>query len=319
MKKKILIIGKTPPSVGGVTTHVTRLIENLKQSDIPFTFCDLHNGIIALLPFWLKHRVIHVHASNVYLRLFFAVLGKLSFRKLIQTYHGDLNRFSGLKNFYDLISVRYTKIPIVLNKNSYLIAKKKNKNSRLISAYINPVGSESLPDELKQDLNSWKMNFKTIFCTTASDFSYDKHGMEIYGGTELVTLFNKLPNMGLIFSDPSGKYKNEITKKFGTVGRNIYFIDFPHSFFEILKLSDFYLRATTTDGDSLSVREALACGTGVIASDCVRRPDNCILFSTADFKGLEQVILTINKNKKQKKIDTSELNLLLNLYNELLK
>jgi glycosyltransferase involved in cell wall biosynthesis len=46
--------------------------------------------------------------------------------------------------------------------------------------------------------------------------------------------------------------------------------------------ADLVVRATNTDGNSLTVLEALAVGTPVVASDCVERPEGTLLFRNRD-------------------------------------
>jgi glycosyltransferase involved in cell wall biosynthesis len=46
------------------------------------------------------------------------------------------------------------------------------------------------------------------------------------------------------------------------------------------------LRTTRFDGDSISVREALALGTPVVATDTGMRPDGCHLFPVGSASGL---------------------------------
>ena len=49
---------------------------------------------------------------------------------------------------------------------------------------------------------------------------------------------------------------------------------------------DLMVRPSTTDGDSVAVREALWCGVPVVASDCVRRPPGVIVHRTGDAEDL---------------------------------
>ena len=50
------------------------------------------------------------------------------------------------------------------------------------------------------------------------------------------------------------------------------------------------IRATSTDGDSLSVREALDSGVRVLATDCVDRPDGVTLFKYNDVVSLSDAL-----------------------------
>lgn len=63
----------------------------------------------------------------------------------------------------------------------------------------------------------------------------------------------------------------------------------------ILAKSDLFLRPTKYDGDAISVREALALGTTVVASKTDFRPEGAILFKNGDLKDL---IYNINSHIK---------------------
>ena len=53
---------------------------------------------------------------------------------------------------------------------------------------------------------------------------------------------------------------------------------------------DAFLRTTRYDGDSISVREALALGTPVVASETGMRPDGIIPFPVGDAVALERAV-----------------------------
>ena len=63
---------------------------------------------------------------------------------------------------------------------------------------------------------------------------------------------------------------------------NVLFISFAHNFVAILNYVDFFIRNTTTDGDSVSIHEALATDTKVYATNCVSRPDNVFVYDDID-------------------------------------
>ena len=60
-----------------------------------------------------------------------------------------------------------------------------------------------------------------------------------------------------------------------------------------LARSSVLLRPTNTDGDAVSVREALWLGVPVIASDVVERPAGTELFRTRDAESLWQATLRV--------------------------
>ena len=52
-----------------------------------------------------------------------------------------------------------------------------------------------------------------------------------------------------------------------------------------------FLRPTYTDGDSASIFECLSLGVSVIASDAVKRPDQCAIFESRSQESFNVVIL----------------------------
>jgi glycosyltransferase involved in cell wall biosynthesis len=58
------------------------------------------------------------------------------------------------------------------------------------------------------------------------------------------------------------------------------------SFVKLMEVADIMLRPTLTDGDSLSVREALFLGKTVIASDVVTRPEGVVLYRNGSTEDL---------------------------------
>jgi glycosyltransferase involved in cell wall biosynthesis len=67
----------------------------------------------------------------------------------------------------------------------------------------------------------------------------------------------------------------------------IYFNTRSGTFIPVLQAADLFIRPTNTDGDAVSVREALYLGVPTIASDAVERPEGTILFRNRDLDDLE--------------------------------
>jgi len=312
----VLIAGRIPPPSGGVTIHVQRLLQVLEVKEIRHSFCSTSEPLLTLARKVLQYPVIHLHASNPYFRCGFALFCFVSRRKLMQTYHGDLGRFGPVKNFFDSLSVVLTHTPVVINDRSLQKAARLNRRTRRISVFISPAKSELLSDELKDRLNRWRNGYSRIFCTNATSADRDQSGREIYGGSVLVEVFRRQPDNGLIFADPTGHYQEILRGSAPNVPDNIYFIDTDHSFMEILKLSDCYIRATTTDGDSLSIREALSLRIPVIASDCVDRPQGCTIFETGNTDDLLKKMEEFQGNKPEQLNGLDEVDKIIELYRE---
>lgn len=278
----VLIVGTVPETagIGGVTIHIDRLIKWLHKKDYPVELCDYKKESFASqFKKILSHKVIHIHASNPYLRIMYVSVCALLLKKTIFTVHGDLGRFSTFKNLLDKIAVKLSTVPIVINRKSYDKAIKWNKLTQLLSAFIPPYELGYIPKQTAQQIDKAKKKGCLIYATNASQRSFDKFGNEIYGIDFLISYFQKIPNATLVISDPSQDYKRIYADR---EFENVIFINEPHSFYAVITKSDYVLRATSTDGDSLSVKEALYAQKKVIATDYVDRPDGTILFKYND-------------------------------------
>src|SRR5699024_78053 len=253
---KLLLVGKLPPPIGGVTIHLQRLYSKLLEEDgiAPTIFTEevSFNNFKKLFAI----DVIHIHLNNQYNRLVFIIISSLLRKKSIITFHRDYDRNTGLKKKLDELAVCLVDLPLMLNEESKVKAKQLNNKTNLISSFLKPVDEEPLSPEIQRIVKSAK-KFNTCFATNAHHYRMDKNQKEIYGIIELVKLFKTIPKVSLIVSDPSGEYKNRIDEKDFNNPDNIFFISSPHSFYNILKDVDGFIRNTTTDGDSLSIHEAL--------------------------------------------------------------
>jgi hypothetical protein len=163
-------------------------------------------------------------------------------------------------------------------------------------------------------INSIKVKTSQLFCTNAYRFVFDKNNKEIYGILQLVDFFNQSPNIGLIISDPSGTYMEYIKKAGIELRENIALLIGDHPFFEVLRKSNCFIRNSSTDGDSISIREALYLGVNVIATNCVDRPRGVKTMIYGDELSLRKLIYN---NKSIKPSNNNPINgglQLLNIY-----
>lgn len=281
MCKRILLIGKTPPPIGGVTIHVSRLIGALRKEEMAFNFIELSLRNMFFFIFIIKkYRCVHLHSSHPFVRLYLTFSANMMNVKSVVTFHGDLGRYaSRLKNLADKITLKIATKPIVLNSQSLLFAKKMNNGSEMISAFIPPnIKDEYLSSEDHSAILIHKNKYDLLFCINAYNLTYDKNGEEIYGIFEVIEVFRKNHSFGLIFSDPSGVYQQELSRRKIEIPPNVCLIKGNHSFYKVMMICDVSIRNTTTDGDSLSVKESLFLRKVTLATDIVSRPAGCILY-----------------------------------------
>ena len=277
MKKKILIIGRTPPPIGGVSVHVERLLTVLGNK---FDVAHINLRKISFKDFKkvFYAQLIHINISNVNVIFILTFIFKLLGKKNIITIHGNVGRMRGIKFRLFLMASRLCLKVIVLNNSSQqLLYDHGLVNLTKISAFIPPAKIDKLPINVERALIQKKKKYKNLFCTNAWRAVFDKYGTETYGIIGLLEIFKDL-EYGLVVSDPSASYSHKINKEKINIPENVYFITGNHDFNAVLQLCDAFLRTTSTDGDSLSVREALYLRKSVLASDVVDRPSGVILY-----------------------------------------
>lgn len=289
MKSKLLIVGKTPPPIGGVTIHVNRLLTQLKLSKFPYTFISLtKKNILLYILKVASYKIVHIHSSDPFVRLFLVVFAKLWAVTTVVTIHGNIGRFkSTLRNLADKWTIKLASTPLVLNTNSMVEAVRWNSNSKLVSAFIPPIlETEYLNDDDVVRIKKMVDTHVKTFCTNAYNKSFDKNDVEIYGIYELIQAFTAFPAYALIISDPSGIYLKEISEEGNPIPDNILFISGLHSFYKVMTLVHASIRNTITDGDSLSVKESLYLNKQTYATDVVERPQGCLIYKRGQFRNI---------------------------------
>ncbi len=302
MRKNLLVVGKIPPPIGGVTIHVRRLLDSMDADKFDYAFIDLNKGnLLNIVGKFFKFNTVFLHTSNSFIRLFLTIISKISGARLLFTFHGNLGRYKGFRNRVDELAIKWAAVPILINQRSFDKGKNLNANAKLIPAFIPPLHIKPLPKNISQHLEDFVSASDSILCcTNAYNISFDVNNEEIYCGSDLMKTFESLPEHQLIFSDPSGNYKKYFESNGIAIPQNVLMITEPHDFIQIIKMSKIFIRATLTDGDSLSVKEGLYFDKKVVCSDCVDRPKGVILFKNKDYKDLREKLINIENYISEK-------------------
>lgn len=310
---KILFIGPIPPPFGGVSIHIKRL-STLLKNDFKIAFIDESKQIkkeyfnfrkFNLLKYFSlinKNKIIAIHSGNSHLR-FFHILSCLILRKkIILTIHAYPDKKNILtRNIENIIFNQCNKI--ILVSHEMLSNIHINRKKLIVKhAFIPPCIEEEsdLPIHLKSKLDQLKSSGKKIICGNASRL--DQYNNEdLYGVDLCMSIANKLKekkieaiilfNVAEIdkYQIAYDTYQNQIQRE--NLQNYFYLFNDQISFIRLMQQSDIIIRPTNTDGDSLTVREALLLNKPIIASDIVHRPDGTIIFKNRDIKDFEAVIL----------------------------
>ena len=291
MKRLLLISGHIDGKpTGGVTMHVHRLLKQVIEKEIPnYSVSDYKvEGFGAQIKKLREADVVHIHASNPFLKLTYAILGKLYGVKTLMTLHGRFGVYGRVKNFVNKCALRLCDVPILINKESFEEVSRFNSHSVFIPAFLPPIeAEEKLEEETARVISEIKSDGHLLFVTNASNRAYTDDGKEIYGITFLIDYFENRQDFNLLILDPKNQYWMEYKDK---LPQNVTIITGLHSFCGAMELSDFVVRNTPIDGDSFSVKEALCYHKRIVATDAVSRPKGVFLFRYNDEASLDKAI-----------------------------
>lgn len=328
--KKILQIGPAPQNIGGISIHIKRLT-SLLGGEYSFDFVDegkvRHPGVfnIRSLNIFLylnkvfQADIVHIHSGHYILRLFNVFMCAMILRKrTIVTIHRD----PSIEPFFKFTrwAVGCCNIVICMNQVVYHMLYKKSPDCRyyVMPAFL-PPDVESEPD-LPADLLSWIANVKksdnnVLLVSNAWNLVLNEN-VDLYGLDMCIDVIHKLKmndnskKFYLLFVVASNtdqtllmeQYKNNIIE-YG-ISENVLIWEAPISFIKLILQADVVLRATNTDGDAISIREALYFGKSVVASDVVPRPDGTVLFRNRDCVDFADKIVSVVKKGYLKAVNS---------------
>lgn len=329
--KKVLIIGPSPTRIGGVSAHISRLTYLLRDK-YDFDYIDEGRGKIKgfynlrsfnIAPYFCKMRgadIVHIHSGVFILRTIHIVIAKKLFRKnVIVSIHRNLEMEGHIETTKRLL--KQCNCAILDSQVIYdsMFEKHSKCVYRMMPAFLPPIESEE--EQLPERVSAWikKVREDTssiLMCSNASDI-IDFNGVDLYGNDMCIDSVRELNEMKneknfylvLIIHNTDRNpdklkwYQEKIARE---SCNNILLITSPVSFVQIMKASDIVLRPTNTDGDSITIREALYYSKATVASDCTKRPAGTYVFKTRDLEDFCNTILNaleLGPNQDKQSID----------------
>lgn len=324
---QIINIGTFPPPYGGVSIHLMRLKHFLDENHCDNLLIDASSvyspeksarGVKTCsfdkkMKLWLflrKKSILHFHNFSTGLLLSCFLF---SFRHIvILSFHNE--RF--IENLKSNGKIAYYIYFFLLNRIHCIIVDSikcadlaghviKNKDKIFfIPEFIPP---QSFLPLRRPSIIELRKNHKFLLSSNAFKISFHKNE-DLYGIDLLIEVLHSLHHnhgldIAIAFLLPSIgdeayflKLKRQI-EKYGLENRFLFITEPLEEASSLWKISDIVIRATNTDGNSVTVLEALSIGIPVIASDCVERPEGTILFKTRDGLDLERKILHVIENR----------------------
>lgn len=287
------MFGRMPPPIGGVT----KSIQNYQKALISQGH---YVDMVSLRNIFKRYQVGHIHFSIPWKRFLGLLLAKLISRKVAFTIHGNV---FDLDNQFNRLVLKYSDVAIVLN------SQMKEKLEKVIGRKAKIVHLSSIVKEgitLSSNLTQYRFIKKLghVYGLLYINNSDKVNRKLIYGADFIADLLYLIPpNFMIIVVDLSeGEENSELASH-----PQIEYVKGPVNFTDLLSKVEVYLRPTVTDGDSLAIREALALGVRVLASDVIDRPKGVITYrhlSKTDFIDKLNVVINLSRGAK---VENSEL------------
>lgn len=316
-----------PPLIGGVSISSKRLYDNLKLDGYDVSYYNLkfknmrfNNalGIImrfAFIPIYIllhkRYDVIHCHVPGIYRKLYLGMC-RFLYKKayLIMTIHGDITTL--LTNKISIYALnRADRIICVQPGDSLKVPLAIRRKCIDIPAFIIPtrISAENIPIQVLKFVHSDDVPL-VIFNggIVLSDKFYD-----LYGFKDIIALYKRLSEENIrcklliivnnnVLNSEQYNFLHALKESTKNDQNVLWVIYEKFELIPLFRYSHLYIRPTKTDGDSLSVREALAMGCVTIASDKAKRPMGTLVYHTEEelFELTKKVLL--NEIKPMSKV-----------------
>lgn len=317
--KHILYIGSAPQNIGGISIHIRRLVGLVKDAYLIDYVDEGHTrydevfnlrcgNLFKYFEKVTKANIVHVHSGMWLLRAFHIIVCKVLMRKkVLVTVHRDPNiePHTGMTKWL----LKKCDYAILVNREGYEAMRTESKCKYvLLPAFLPPAMDEEpqLPTEIEKWISNVRgMEGVYLMCSNAWNLVM-YNGEDLYGLDMCIeamkTLEKKFYLLFVVATNTKQQarmagYKEQI--KANGLEENILIWEQPTSFVRLVQQCDLVLRTTNTDGDAISIREALYFGKPVLASDVVKRPDGVCLFKTRDTADLIKRIKEIEALRGQ--------------------
>lgn len=300
---RYLIIGPLPTPYGGVSVYVKRLSRVLEQTGIAvdvfdfkkekwtarFEYClrillDPRYGTIELeVPYWWAMLILCLRPIRTSVR-FYDHRWTDVYRKFgpIQNFilHGFLLRCSDLR--------------VVESSLRAFYPKRLQSRVHVEPAYIKPDFNDRPRIEQRLGL-AWQQFRRQHSPIIALSAHALRAGQEdLYGVTDALLAVSRLrsefPHLGMVilFGILSEDERGRLNQQLGDLGLlpEVHIMRLDDEVWPLFLQVDLLLRATSKDGPSISVLEALDCGCSVLASDVAERDPRAHTYRTLDRRDL---------------------------------
>jgi len=329
--KKIIILGPYPPPLGGVSVHIARVQKKFQKQGNEVIIFDtttelryksLVRYIYKLVSFITKYKPDYIYFHTLYLDKsiyeMFALTWlqkKLKFN-LVLVEHDCRHIYKRFRIFKWLLNKCMQRVQHLIVIGSKTECSYQDnaifipKNYSVEAAFLPPETTkevkllESYPAELFYFIEQHQIiiGMNAFQCVLID-------GKDLYGLKMTIELIGHLKNenlsvgLVLVISKIGDEiYFNKLQEhiEFHGIRNNVFILGGDTLLWPLFKLMNLFVRPTFSDGESVSVQEALYFNIPVVASDVCIRPKKVVLFESGNQKSFNEnvkKVLYVNINQ----------------------
>ena len=302
-----VVVGRFPPPLGGVTVFVQRKFDSLRDSGALKVDFSNRCWIFKLFQISLSGGSRYfLNSGNLFVLFVFYFFGLLS-KTILYDHNSSRHMWknSGLAIIYSyfvrrLKEVRVVHKHLIVGYEERGLAGKVSVESPFLSPDISR--REDVVATYSDDVRHFMSESGFVkVVNAASKYNLNSEGREIYGVEATLDLIDQLAELGinvkfLIAGNVRGDFvPPRILERIDKLTRDgwLVLLEGNRELWPVLEVSDVFLRLTSTDGESVSVQEAIHFGCKVIASDVVPRPQTVNTYRYGDAKALLDTFLRV--------------------------
>jgi glycosyltransferase involved in cell wall biosynthesis len=308
---KVDLVGPMPPPLGGVSVHLTRLSTRLEACGHEPVHHDPQLPGEHLFATWRRYGsscrgdLAHIHLRSIFDASFFGIRARMG-RPVVLTLHGEglprqLDSASRLRAAWMRPAMRGLSAIIAVNPSIARFATEAlqfdPEKVHVIPAFLPPEPGDFQNTPLPENVERFFQEHTPVLSANAFHLGLDGD-VPLYGADLLLDLLQELrtthPQTGVLLyvsceeSHPTvAALRKDIAK--ADMAAHYEVISGSQPFGPAMARSSILIRPTSTDGDAVSIREALADGIRVVASDVLPRPEGVRTFQ---YRNLGSLVAT---------------------------
>lgn len=319
---KVAIFGIEPPPLGGVSVHIQRVMNRfLSQNNKLFFFATeqwmrtIFPLYVCKLAVWLmrvRPEIVYYHSSYLFYstsELVVIVLLRFFLKYEVIIVDHDCRHLSKKrvrqKRMYAWVTSKVNHVVCIgaATYQSYLDHGIDLVSYSIESAFIPPPlhAKASIQATYPSSLDIFMQEHTPLFLMSAAHLMLID-GKDVYGIDATIEMLGRLkqeyPDAGLIIGLAqigNGAYFSHLQNmmKLQDVSESIFILHGNKELWPLYERVDLFLRPTLSDGDSISIREALFLNAPVVASDVTHRPSAVLVYGVGESDAYLNTVLLV--------------------------